>query len=304
MKIRFWGVRGSIPCPGPHTSKYGGNTPCLELQFGDTQRSVIIDAGTGIRALGNQISDQKRPGAPLRVELFLTHTHWDHIQGFPFFAPIYLPETELKIYGPAIPGGKTLETVLKGQQHFRYFPIRLSELACKIEYIELQEGRFELGGDVTVSTKLLNHTLFCFGYRFEFGGKVICTAYDTEPYHLPKYKNNGIVSDEIPQKRNRTASRDDSRRLKEFFADADVLVHDTQYTLEEYESSKIGWGHSPVEHAIAEGKEAGVKRLALFHHEPLRTDAQIDELTKKYCTPDINGDTDVFFAREGMLLEV
>jgi len=305
MEIRFWGVRGSIPCPGPHTVKYGGNTPCIELCFKDVDRLIILDAGSGIRELGNRIVARDLSKGPIRTEIFLTHTHWDHIMGFAFFAPIYVPATKLKVYGPVTYEDDTLEQVVGGQLTYRYFPVRQEELASEIEYIHLKEGGLDLGDDIMVTTKYLNHPLLCLGYRFEHHGKVFCTAYDTEPFrnvfcadpHDPAY-------DEAMASEGEQVAQEENQRVEGFFAGADLLVHDAQYTQEEYESSKVGWGHSSFEHAIAAAKHSGVGRLALFHHEPLRTDAQIDELTKTYCNPGYGGNTEVFFAREGMKIEL
>ena len=305
MNIGFWGVRGSIPCPGPHTMKYGGNTPCLELRFKETDRLIIIDAGSGIRELGNYMMAHDLPKGSIRTEVFLTHTHWDHIMGLPFFTPIYIPGTELKIYGPVTYEDDTLEDVVGGQLTYRYFPVRQTELASEMEYIDLKEGRFDLGDGIMLETKYLNHPLLCLAYRFEYRGKVLCTAYDTEPFQNVFCTDpNDPSYDEAMAREGAQVAREENQRVEEFFAGADLLIHDAQYTQEEYESSKVGWGHSSCEHAIAAAKRAKVKRLALFHHEPVRTDAQIDALSKKYCNEDYAGDTEVFFAREGMRTEL
>lgn len=305
MMIKFWGVRGSIPSPGPHTMKYGGNTLCLELRFEGVDRLIIIDAGTGIRELGNYLMAHVRQKGPIKAEVFLTHTHWDHIQGFPFFAPIYAPETKLKVYGPVTYEEDSLEDVLDWQLEYRYFPVRRAELASEIEHVDIKEGRFDLGDGIMLTTKYLNHPLLCLGYRFEYGGKVFCTAFDTEPFRnvFSNDPNDPSYDEAIVQEAEQVA-KEENQRLENFFSGADFLIHDTQYTQEEYESSKIGWGHSSIEHAIAVAKRSRVKRLALFHHEPVRTDKEIDELANKYCNPDYTGDTEVFFAREGMQIEV
>lgn len=305
MKLKLWGARGSIPCPGPQTMKYGGNTVCLELRFKATDRLIIIDAGSGIRELGNYMMTHDLPKGPIRTEIYLTHTHWDHIMGFLFFTPIYIPGTKIKIYAPVHYADEPLENVMGGQFAYRYFPVRQVELASEIEYIDLQEGRFDLGDGIMLTTKYLNHSLLCLGYRFEYAGKAFCTAYDTEPFQNffctdpddPSY-------DEIMASEGEQAAKEQNERVEAFFAGADLLIHDAQYTQEEYKSSKVGWGHSSLEHAIASAKRAGVKRLALFHHEPVRTDSQMDELTEKYCNPGHGGDTEVFFAREGMEIEL
>ncbi len=301
MKVKFWGVRGSIPCPGPYTIKYGGNTACLELRFEDPDRLIIIDAGSGIRELGNYMMANDLPKGPIKTEIFLTHTHWDHIMGFPFFTPGYVPGTKLKIYGPVSYEDDSLEDVVGGQLTYRYFPVRQAELASEIEYINLKENRFDLGDGITLITKYLNHPVLCLGYRFEYRDKVFCTAYDTEPFQNVFCTDHDDPSyNEAMAHEGDKAARAENQRVEEFTAGADLLIYDAQYTQKEYESSRIGWGHSSCEYAIAAAKRAGVKRLALFHHEPVRTDDQIDELTEKHCSREHTGDTDIFFAREGM----
>jgi phosphoribosyl 1,2-cyclic phosphodiesterase len=285
--------------------KYGGNTACLELRFEDPERHIIVDAGSGIRELGNELVARELPKGPMNTEIFLTHTHWDHIMGFPFFTPIYIPKTKIKIYGPVTYEEDTLEDIVGGQLTFRYFPVRQAELASEMEYIDLKEGRLDLGDGITLFTKYLNHPILCLGYRFEHRGKVLCTAYDTEPFQNVFCTDPDDPSyDEVMAEEGGQAAEEENQRIEEFFAGSDLLIHDTQYTQEEYESSRVGWGHTSFEHAVAAASRAGVKRLALFHHEPVRTDAQIDELTEKLCLPNHNGDTEVFFTREGMEIQL
>lgn len=305
MKIKFWGVRGSIPCPGPQTVKYGGNTPCIELRFKGPDRLIIIDAGSGIRELGNYIMAHDLPKGPIKTEIFLTHTHWDHIMGFPFFTPIYVPGSQLKVYGPVTYEGDTLENVVGGQLTYRYFPVRDVELAADIAYIDLKEGRLDLGDGITLTTKYLNHPILCLGYRFEYQDKVFCTAYDTEPFRNLFCADPSDPSyDEAMAKEGDLVAGEQNNLLERFFAGADLLVHDTQYTQEEYESSKIGWGHSPFQHAIAAANRVGVKKMAFFHHEPVRSDSQMDELASAFCKPGKHGDTEIFFARDGLEIEL
>ena len=305
MKVRFWGVRGSIPCPGPHTMIYGGNTPCIELRFKDLDRLIILDAGSGIRELGDYLVTHDLPKGPINTEIFLTHTHWDHIMGFAFFAPIHIARTKLKVYGPVTYEDVTLEDTVGGQLMYRYFPVRQQELTSDIEYIDLKEGHLDLGDEIMLTAKYLNHPLLCLGYRFEYHDKVLCTCYDTEPFRNVFCADPDDPSyDEAMAIEGEQVAREENERLEQFFAGADLLIHDTQYTQEEYESSKVGWGHSSFEHAITAARRAGVKRLAMFHHEPIRTDSEIEELSSKYCNPDYSGNTEVFFAREGMELEV
>jgi len=305
MIVKFWGVRGSIPTPGSDTARYGGNTVCVELTFTDIQRRIVIDAGSGLRLLGNDLLVEKTACGSLEADVFLTHTHLDHIIGLPFFAPIFQPETCLKIYGPVTCEDESLETVIGGQLSYRYFPVRQQELAAHIDYINLAEGCFDLGNDIRLTTKYLNHPLLCLGLRFEYNGKVCCTAYDTEPFqNLFVTDSRDPAFDAIMAHQGEAAAREENRRVADFFADADLLIHDAQYTQHEYDASRKGWGHSPMEYAIKAAMQSEVKRLALFHHDPMRTDAQLDELTKMLCDGRHMRDTAVFFAREGMQVEI
>lgn len=305
MKIKFWGVRGSIPCPGPGTVKYGGNTPCIELRFENDSRVIIIDAGSGIRELGNYMMANDLPKGPIRTEIYLSHTHWDHIMGFPFFTPIYVPGTKIKIYGPVTYEDDTLENVVGGQLTYRYFPVRQAELASNIEYIDLKEETFEIGDGIKLTTKYLNHPILCLGYRFEYQGKVFCTAFDTEPFQNVFCTDPEDPSyDETMALEGEEVAREENRRIEQFFEGADLLIHDTQYTQDEYWASKRGWGHTSFEHAIAAAKRAHVKKMAMFHYEPMHTDGQIDELANKYCHPSYTGELECFFAREGMEVEL
>jgi len=305
MQIRFWGVRGSIPCPGPLTQKYGGNGACIELRVGEQGRLVIIDAGSGIRQLGNYVMQHDLAKGPIQAELFLSHTHWDHIMGFPYFVPIYVPGSRLTVYGPVSFEDETLEEVVGGQMKYRYFPVNMGELRSTIEYIRLREefGR-DHGEGLVVTTKFLNHPITALGYRFEYQGKSFCTCYDFEPF-----RNLFLADPEHPDYDEAMAvegeevAREQNEAMEAFFAGADLLVHDSQYTEAEMKN-RMGWGHSSCEYAIAAANRAGVKKLALFHHDPDRTDEQMDEMAARYCAPGTTGSTEVFFAREGQVVEL
>ncbi len=306
MKIRFWGVRGSIPCPGPYTARYGGNGACIELRVGDPEQLVIIDAGSGIRELANYLMQHDLPNGPISAKIYLSHTHWDHIMGFPFFTPIYIPGSKLDVYGPVTFEDDSLEEIVGGQMKYRYFPVNFGELASDINYFRLNENLQgqDIGGGVKMTAKFLNHPILALGYRFEFDGTVFCTCYDHEPY-----RNLFITNPEDPDYDEAMAlegeevAKEQNKAIEDFFAGADFLVHDTQYTKKEYET-KIGWGHSYFEHAIESASRAGVKRLALFHHDPDRNDQQIDALAEEYCKPGAHGDLEVFFARDGMEIDI
>ncbi|NLD37691.1 MAG: MBL fold metallo-hydrolase [Desulfatiglans sp.] len=300
MKIKFWGVRGSIPCPGPNTVKYGGNTSCLEIWFEEIGRLIIIDAGSGIRELGNDIMKRDIVKKGIKADILLTHTHWDHIMGFPFFTPIYIPGAHLKVYGPVTYEDETLAEAVGGQLTYRYFPVRQAELAAKIEYISLKEEKLDMGDGINLTTKYLNHPVLCLGYRFEYKGKIFCTAYDTEPFQNVFCNDPDDPSyDEGMAKEGEEVAREENQRLENFFSGSDLLIYDAQYKTEEYLSNKRGWGHTSIEDAIDSSERAGVKRLALFHHEPLRTDKEIDELAQKLGTVKKDSGMEVFFAREG-----
>ncbi len=305
MKITFWGVRGSIPCPGPNTVKYGGNTACISLELDGIDRTIIIDAGSGIRELGHHMMTDQLKKSNLNAEIFLTHTHWDHIMGFPFFVPIFIPKTKLKIYGPVTYEDETLKEVLGGQWTYRYFPVRHEELSSDIEYIDLKEGQADLGQGLKLSTKYLNHPLLCLGYRFEYRNKIFCTAFDTEPFRNvfctdptdPNYDPSMAAEGEL-------VAKQENERVEKFCRNADLLVYDAQYTQAEYDAGKIGWGHSTFENAIDVASRNGVKRLAFFHHDPLRADAEMDELNQQYCSHATDTALEIFFAREGMQVAI
>jgi len=301
IKVKFWGVRGSIPCPGPKTMKYGGNTACIELRFPEVNRHIIIDAGSGIRDLANSMLANDLPKGPIATEIYLSHTHWDHIMGFPFFVPVYIPGTRIKVFGPVTYEDEPLEAVVGGQMKYRYFPVNMGELASTIEYRRLkEEPLIDLGDGITLSTTIINHPITALGYRFSFRGAVFCTAYDTEPFrNLFVTDPDHPAYDELMALEGEEAAREQNLVLENFSPGAALLVHDAQYTRQEYEKGKIGWGHSPIEDAIAAAKRAGVKQLALFHHDPERSDDQLDQMANTYCTTEPTAPMQVFFAREG-----
>ncbi|MDR2110535.1 MAG: MBL fold metallo-hydrolase, partial [Spirochaetaceae bacterium] len=281
LSVRFWGVRGSIPCPGPRTVLFGGNTSCLEIRA--DERLIIVDLGTGLKPLGDWLMDHELPKAPLDADIFITHTHWDHIMGFPMFSPLFLPETRLRIWGPVSYEDDTLESILGAQLSYRYWPVRLNDLAAQIAYGQIKETSLDLGGGLRVTTKYLNHSILCMGYRFEYQGKSIVTAFDHEPFRNlfptdpldPSYDEKAAQEGEL-------AAREENNRILRFFEGADILIHDTQYTRAEYEASKLDWGHSAYEHALCAADQGGVKKLVFFHHDTNRSDEQLFQLEAEY----------------------
>jgi len=289
MQIRFWGTRGSLAKPGPDTLRYGGNTSCVEVRTA-SGTLIVLDCGTGAHGLGQALVGR---GAPVRGHLLITHTHWDHIQGFPFFAPLFGRDHEWDIYAPG--GlGLQLERTLAGQMEYTYFPVTLGQLGATIRYHDLVEGSFA-AGEVRVVAKYLNHPALALGYRLEVGGVTVVYASDHEP-HAPWASEGGGGAP--------LTHREDLRHV-EFLAGADLVVHDAQYDLREYRD-KIGWGHTPAECAVDYALAAGVERLALYHHEPMRDDAGVDTLAES-CRQRVaasGGRLDVFAAAEGQVVEL
>ncbi len=284
MEIKLWGVRGSIPTPGADTIKYGGNTTCLSIDFDPEKKEIIIDGGSGLRLLGNHLMKKYvMAGRNVDIDMLITHTHWDHIMGFPFFTPIYIPTTKLRIYGPVTYEEGGLDEIIGSQFQYRYFPVIKSELAAEIKYFPLKETVFNLDSDIRITTKYLNHPVLCMGYRIEYKGKVFCLATDSEPYRnvfptdpaSPDY-------DELAAVEGEKAAVEENRKLVDFFRGADLLIHDAQYTDAEWKKGKLGWGHSSFEYAIETASDAGVRKLVLTHHDPERTDEQLDSLASFY----------------------
>jgi phosphoribosyl 1,2-cyclic phosphodiesterase len=301
VTVRFWGVRGSVPTPGHETSRYGGNTLCIEVSFAGCGRTLIIDAGSGIRRLGDDLLARSGRTPSLSVDILLSHTHLDHILGFPFFQPLYRRDTRVSLYGPVISPEDRLEQVIGGQMSYRYFPVRAVELAAEISYIDLREGVYELGQGIRLSATYLNHPLLCMGYRIEFGGRVLCTAFDTEPFH------NVFITDPDDPRYDQTMAQEGEEaaqaaafRMNHFFRGADLLIHDGQFTEQEYRTARVGWGHSSIEHAISLAESSGSRRLALVHHDPARTDTELDGLAQRYGGLRPGSGVEVCFAHEGL----
>ncbi len=247
FRVRFWGVRGSIAAPGPATARYGGNTPCIEVRCGP--HLLIFDAGTGIRALGEKI----RAEEPLDADLFLTHTHYDHISGLPFFGPAYKGCNRFTLWEGHLGAGKPLEDVLRQLMAAPLFPVPLNIIESNLRFRKFAAGdRLEPRPGVTIHTAPLHHPNEATAYRVEYGGKALCLAFDTEPRGAEP--DPGVVA---------------------IAKGADLLVHDAMFTDAEYATHK-GWGHSSWEEAVRVADAAGVGRLVLFHHDPGRADDALD----------------------------
>jgi phosphoribosyl 1,2-cyclic phosphodiesterase len=269
MIARFWGTRGSIASPGPSTIRFGGNTSCVELTT-PTGEVFVLDCGTGARPLGNRLL--ARVAGPISATILLSHTHWDHIQGFPFFAPLFQPNNHFKVYGPE-GAHLSLRDVLAGQMEHHYFPVELSQLSARITYETLQEGAYEIDG-LTVRTQCMNHPSPTLGYRVEENGRSICYLCDHEPYHEDIWRE-GAESFGFE-----SILEEGDRRHAEFMQGADVVIHEAQYTPDEY-PSKRHWGHSTYPYAVELAALAGVGRLFLTHHDPSHDDEFIAGIERK-----------------------
>lgn len=262
MHVKFWGTRGSIAKPGPAFVRYGGNTSCVEVRS-DAGTLIVIDCGTGGHPLGQRLCAEK--SGPVNGHIFISHTHWDHIQGIPFFAPLFIPGNTWEIFGPK--GlSQSLKATLAGQMEHSYFPVSLDQFAANIRYHDLVEGTFFVG-DIKITARYLNHPALTLGYRMEADGVSIVYCCDHEPHSSEMASGNHAI----------TGS---DRRHLDFIANADLVIHDAQYTASEY-AAKIGWGHSSVEYAIRICKDAGVKQVALTHHDPMREDTAVDQIVDR-----------------------
>jgi phosphoribosyl 1,2-cyclic phosphodiesterase len=292
MRIRFWGTRGSVPTPGPATVRYGGNTSCVEVRT-DAGTLLVLDCGTGARALGLRLLDEARAagGSPPTGAILIGHTHWDHIHGIPFFAPLFVPGSRWEVFGPR---GlvRTIDKVLAGQMEYQYFPVGLDEVAADVRYHDLVEGVFEVG-DATIRTQYLNHPALTLGFRIEADNATVVYATDHEPF------DGALAAGGSPP-----AGSADARHA-DFLADADVVIHDTQYEHAGYRG-KEGWGHSTMEYAVGVAAEAGVRRLVLFHHDPQRDDGGVDDLLARAraLAATTGRNLDVAAAAEGSVIEV
>ncbi len=294
MQLRFWGVRGSIPTPGPHTVRYGGNTTCLEVRS-DDGALIILDAGSGIRGLGQELVRQM----PVACNIFISHTHWDHIQGLPFFAPLFVPGNSVTIHGLFDPVSmRSIRDVLAVQMEYRFFPVREAELKAEIEYTTLKEGQQVALGDATVTAVLMNHPVLCLGYKVACNGKSLFFTGDHEHFqniYSPKEPEYDDFQKHILEKK---------QAIMRHVTGVDLLVTDAQYTEDEY-ASKTGWGHSTYSQGLKMAREAGAKKVYLTHHEPTRTDDELDAMLfalRRDCGspegPEIN------LAREGETVQI
>ena len=270
--IRFWGVRGTIACPSSSHAKYGGNTSCIQVKVGD--KIIIFDAGTGIRDLGNELQKHDVRDA----HLLMSHTHWDHINGFPFFVPGYDPNWSLHIMaGHLCDGNSGIQDVLNSQMLGPMFPVPLETMQAKLRFSDFKAGdQFKIHSDINVRTAPLRHPNGATGYRIEHNGKSVCYITDTE--HVPGKPDQKIL---------------------ELIEGSDLVIYDSTYTEEEF-TTKIGWGHSTWNEGLALCQAANVKKFAIFHHEPDHDDDFMDSVEVEAQ----NMWEHSFVAREGMVVSL
>jgi CheY-like chemotaxis protein len=289
MQIRFWGTRGSIAQPGPATLRYGGNTSCIEIQAADGTL-IVLDCGTGAHALGKRLAASPDP---IDGHLLIGHTHWDHIQGFPFFAPLFRPGSRWSVYAPG-GGDRKLQSALAGQMSYEYSPINLDALSAEVEYHDLTEGVFEIG-PIRVTTQYLNHPALTLGFRFETDDAIVIYSADHEPHSLHP----------LDAPAGTEPIHHEDRRHTRFLEGADLVIHDAQYTLADF-PMKAGWGHTPLERAVDYAILARVPHLVFTHHDPDRDDEAVDGLLEmaraRAASAEFTPDVDA--AAEGSSIEV
>ena len=298
MKVTFWGTRGSVPSPGRDTVRYGGNTPCIEVRLADNNL-VIFDAGTGLRGLGDALMAR---GESVKAIIAISHPHWDHIQGFPFFKPAFISGNELTIVG-AQTKSITLRQMIALQMDRVYFPIQLNELKAKIGFWPIREETIPVF-EGTLSSIFVNHPAFSLGFRLTVGGRSLVYISDNEPFDREVARSLKNVEKHVVagymQERG-----DPNQRIFDFARGADVLIHDATYTPEEY-VNHVGWGHSHYLFTLKVASEAHVGTLVLFHHEQSRTDDKVDEIVQK-CRREISlrgYPFECIAAAEGLELEI
>lgn len=296
MKFKFWGVRGSIPSPGPRTMRYGGNTTCIEVRT-DNDTLIVLDGGTGIFALAQDLMQRARP---LQVNIFISHSHWDHIHGLPFFAPLFVPGNRVRLHGARDPvSGQGIEHVMGVQLQNSYFPVSEAEMDDTIEYRTLEIGESVTIGDATVGNAQMNHPVTDLGYRIECNGKSVFFTGDHEPHYniyAPDDARHAAFEQQIEQRQ---------RDIDAITRDVDALIVDCSYTREEY-PAKRGWGHGTFDSALALARRSGARRLYCTHHEPTRGDDQLEAAFAAALAQNapLPPGLQVFLAYEGLEVEL
>jgi phosphoribosyl 1,2-cyclic phosphodiesterase len=300
MEITFWGVRGSYPVPGPQTVRYGGQTSCVEVRSSGGG-TLILDAGTGLRALGQKLA-RESGGAPSVVHVLLSHVHWDHIQGLPFFEPMYIPGTTLEVYA-LLTAADELQQVIGGITRHEFFPVPLEAAPAQIQYHEVEPGVRMTLGDFSVLPMMLNHPFGAVGYRIEADGGSVAYVADTAPFNEVLHKQHFLRGLEPLTSEDRSSLDQIRADLIAALDGCDTVIYDTHFLPEEY-ARFPHYGHSTPEHALEICGEAKARRLILFHHAPSHDDALMDEMAKTYREKGAAIGIDVITSAEGMTLKI
>jgi phosphoribosyl 1,2-cyclic phosphodiesterase len=290
MKIKFWGVRGSIPSPGPNTMRYGGNTTCIEVRT-DNNELIILDGGTGIFPLSQTLLRE----LPVSAHIFNTHSHWDHIQGLPFFIPMFIPGNQVKLYGSFDPiSGDGPERIMNVQMQYCYFPVREAEMKSRFEYLTVMPNEPVGVGTATITPVLLNHPVVNLGYRIDCKDTSLFFTGDHEP-HTNIYEPGDDGHTEY-----QSLIEQQYRSIVNAVKGVDVLIADSAYTREEY-PAKTGWGHGTFDSCIELAKAVGAKILYCTHHEPTRDDDALEKVFSEAVARHRTDCTtlDIRLAREG-----
>jgi len=293
MKFKFWGVRGSIPSPGPKTNKYGGNTTCIEIRSADDDL-IIIDGGTGIY----QLSQELLAKMPIDAHILITHTHWDHIHGLPFFSPIHIAGNTLTLYGGQdFVTGQGIDRTLKMQMQHSFFPIEEAALQADVSYKTVKAGEVFNIASARITPILLNHPVINFGYRIDCDGSSLFFTGDYEQ------QLNIYQPDEAEYLPFQAMIDENVDALVELIKGVDAFIIDSSFTDEEYQFKK-NWGHGTFSAAIKLAKKAQVKKLFFTHHEPTRTDDDLDNIYQQLLSENPELDCELFIAQEGLEIQL
>ena len=300
MEITFWGVRGSYPVPGPATVRYGGQTSCVEVRT-KSGAGVIIDAGTGLRALGQKLAREGGTG-PRRYSILLSHVHWDHIQGLPFFEPAYVPDTVIDVYA-LLTAADELHQVIGGITRHEFFPIPLEAVPADFQFHEVEPGVAMTLGEIAVMPMALNHPFGAVGYRLDADGTSVAYVSDTAPFTEVLHKQHFLSGLELLTDEDRAALTQMQAELVAALRGCDTVIYDTPYVPDEY-ARFPHYGHSTPDHAIELLAGNDVRRLILYHHAPSHDDDQMDRIAADYKARGAEVGLDVLTACEGMVLTV
>ena len=300
MQITFWGVRGSYPVPGAATVRYGGQTSCVEVRS-ESGDCIIVDAGTGMRALGNKLAGEAA-GRPGQYHVLLSHVHWDHIQGLPFFSPAYIPGTRIAVYA-LLTAADELNQVIGGITRHEFFPMPLEAVPAAFDFQKVEPGVDFVVGAFHITPIALNHPFGSVGYRIDADGSSVAYVADTAPFDKVLHKQHFLPGPEPLSADDKTALEAMRAALVKRLQGVDTVVYDTHFLPEEY-ARFPHYGHSTPDQALEICAEANVRRLVLYHHAPAHTDDQMDQIAARYLAKGATRDIEVLTSFEGMSVPI